>query len=80
MCKSTSSAPYCDQSCRDRYAGMQMRMGDGVKGTYANMKTFLDTIPKGLESYREFAAERQAKLEMTEKLREKYEKSKEKKK
>lgn len=80
MCKQTDKAPYCDQSCRTRFVGMQMRVGNAVEGTYSNMKEFLNTIPKGVEGYRQFAADRQAKLEYTEKLRKKVEEAEQKKK
>ena len=76
MCKLTGRSPYCDESCRTRFAGMQLRMGNAVEGTYSNVKTFLDTIPKGINSYRQFAADRQAKLEYTEKLRRKVDENK----
>jgi len=71
MCKLTEKAPYCDQTCNTRFAGMQLRMGNAVEGTYSNVKEFLNTVPKGIDSYREFAADRQAKLEYTERLRKK---------
>lgn len=80
MCKDTTKAPYCDQSCRTRFVGMQLRMGNAVEGTYSNMKEFLNTIPKGMDEYRKFAADRQAKLEYTERLRKKMEEEAEKKK
>lgn len=73
MCKETAKAPYCDQSCRTRYAGMQLRMGNAVDGTYSNVKEFLNTIPKGMQDYRQFAADRQSKLENIERLRKKTE-------
>ncbi|CAF4278337.1 unnamed protein product [Rotaria socialis] len=79
MCKSTERAPYCDQSCRTRFVGMQMRMGNSVEGTYSNVKEFLNTIPKGIDNYRQFAADRQAKLEHTERLRKKVDDEKNKK-
>ena len=79
MCKMTQTAPYCDQSCRTRFSGMQTNMGNAVTGTYSNMKEFLNTIPKGAESFRQFAAERQAKLEETERLKKKVDELKKKK-
>lgn len=79
MCKSTEKAPYCDQSCNTRFAGMQLRMGNAVEGTYSNVKQFLDTVPKGVDNYRKFAADRQAKLEYTERLRKKADEEKSKK-
>ena len=79
MCKQTEKAPYCDQSCRTRFVGMQMRMGNAVEGTYSNFKEFINTIPKGVEGYRQFAADRQSKLENTEKLRKKVDDEKKKK-
>ena len=79
MCKLTSKAPYCDESCRTRFAGMQMRMGNAVEGTYSNMKDFLNTVPKGIENYKQFAADRQAKLEYTERLKKKVDEEKTKK-
>ncbi|CAF3818808.1 unnamed protein product [Rotaria magnacalcarata] len=79
MCKSTERAPYCDQSCRTRFVGMQMRMGNSVEGTYSNVKEFLNTVPKGIDNYRQFAADRQAKLEHTERLRKKVDDEKNKK-
>lgn len=79
MCKLTEKAPYCDQTCRTRFAGMQLRMGNAVEGTYSNMKDFLGTIPKGIEGYRKFAADRQEKLEYTERLRKKVDEEKKKK-
>lgn len=79
MCKETAKAPYCDQSCRTRFAGMQLRMGNAVDGTYSNVKEFLNTIPKGIEGYRQFAADRQSKLEYTEQLRKKMEEEQKKK-
>jgi hypothetical protein len=79
MCKLTEKAPYCDQSCRTRFAGMQMRMGNAVEGTYSNMKGFLSTVPKGMDNYRQFAADRQATLENTERLRKKVDEEKTKK-
>lgn len=78
MCKQTGTAPYCDQSCRTRFAGMQMRVGNAVEGTFSNVKEFLNTVPKGVEGYRKFAADRQAKLEYTERLRKKVEEEKKK--
>jgi len=80
MCKSTDKPPYCDQSCRTRFAGMQLRMGNAVEGTYSNVKEFLNTIPKGLNDYRQFAADRQTKLENVERLRKKVEEEEKKKK
>ena len=79
MCKLTDKAPYCDQSCQTRFAGMQMRMGNAVEGTYSNVKEFLNTIPKGIEGYQKFAADRQSKLEYTERLRKTVEEEKAKK-
>ncbi|CAF0734985.1 unnamed protein product [Adineta steineri] len=79
MCKLTEKGPYCDQSCTTRFSGMQMRMGNAVEGTYSNMKQFLDTVPKGVNSYRKFAADRQAKLEYTERLKKKVDEEKNKK-
>jgi len=79
MCKSTEKAPYCDQTCRTRFAGMQLRMGNAVEGTYSNVKEFLNTVPKGIDSYRQFAADRQAKLEYTERLKKKVDEEKKKK-
>ncbi|CAF3516859.1 unnamed protein product [Rotaria sordida] len=79
MCKLTGKAPYCDQSCRTRFAGMQLRMGNAVEGTYSNVQEFLNTIPKGVNSYRQFAADRQAKLEHTERLKKKVDDEKNKK-
>ncbi len=79
MCKMTEKAPYCDQSCYTRFAGMQMRMGNAVEGTYSNVKQFLNTIPKGIDGYQKYAAGRQAKLEDTERLRKKVDDEKNKK-
>jgi hypothetical protein len=79
MCKLTEKAPYCDQSCRTRFSGMQLRMGNAVEGTYSNVKEFLNTVPKGVDNYRQFAADRQSKLEYTERLRKKVDDEKKKK-
>jgi C4-type Zn-finger protein len=79
MCKLTEKAPYCDQSCRTRFAGMQLRMGNAVEGTFSNVKEFLNTVPKGIEGYRKFAADRQEKLEYTERLKKKVDEEKKKK-
>lgn len=79
MCKSTEKAPYCDQTCHTRFAGMQLRMGNAVEGTYSNVKEFLNTVPKGINTYRQFAADRQAKLEYTERLKKKVDDEKKKK-
>jgi hypothetical protein len=79
MCKLTEKAPYCDQTCRTRFAGMQLRMGNAVEGTYSNVKEFLNTVPKGVEGYRQFAADRQTKLENIERLRKKVDEEKTKK-
>ena len=79
MCKLTEKAPYCDQSCRTRFAGMQMRMGNAVEGTYSNVKEFLNTVPKGIDNYRKYAADRQAKLEYTDRLKKKVDQEKNKK-
>jgi hypothetical protein len=76
MCKLTEKAPYCDESCRTRFSGMQMRMGNAVEGTYSNVKEFLNTVPKGADNYRKFAADRQSKLEYTERLRKKVDEEK----
>lgn len=80
MCKMTTKVPYCDQSCHTRFAGMQMKMGNGVEGTFSNMKTFLDTVPKGIDNYRQFANERQLKLEHTDRLKKKMEQKEREKK
>lgn len=79
MCKLTGKAPYCDQSCRQRFSGMQMRMGNAVEGTFSNVKDFLNTIPTGINNYRQHVADRQEKLEYTERLRKKVEEDKAKK-
>ena len=80
MCKQTTKAPYCDQSCHTRFSDMQMRMGNAVEGTYSTAKEFLSTIPKGIDGYRKYAADRQATLEHTERLRKKLDEEKAKKK
>jgi hypothetical protein len=72
MCKLTGQAPYCDQSCRTRFTGMQYHMGNAVEGTYSNMKSFLNTVPKGLDNYRKFADERQEQLERAETVKKKF--------
>ena len=59
---------------------MQLKVGSGVEGTFSNVKTFLDTVPKGLDNYRQFAADRQAKLELTDRLKKKMEEAEEKNK
>ena len=80
MCKQTSKAPYCDQSCYTRFSDVQTRMGNAVEGTFSNVKQFLGTIPKGVEGYRKYAADRQATLEHNERLRKKFDEEKAKKK
>jgi hypothetical protein len=79
MCKLTAKAPYCDETCNKRFSGMQSRMGNAVEGTFSNVKEFLNTVPTGVDKYRQFAADRQAKLEYTERLKKKVDQEKKKK-
>ena len=78
MCKLTEQAPYCDQSCRQRFSGMQMRVGNAVEGTLDNVKDFLQTIPKGIDDYRKIAADQQNRLENIERLRKNFDAEKNK--
>ena len=79
MCKLTERAPYCDYSCDTRFSGMQMRVGNAVEGTHSNVKDFLRTIPKGIASYRQYAADRQRELEYIERLKKRVDEEKNKK-
>jgi hypothetical protein len=47
-------------------------VGNAVEGSHSNFKAFLSTVPKGIDAYRQYAADRQHKLEETERLRKKF--------
>jgi hypothetical protein len=53
---------YCDQTCDQHFSGIQLRMGNTMEGTYNHVKACLNTLLKGVNNYRQFAADRQEKV------------------